>query len=350
MAAKRPRIVDVARLAGVSEGTVSVVLNNRVGERVRVSEETQQKVWDAVRQLGYVANPVAQSLAGGQNRIIAVFTFESIFPLDSRNFYYPFLIGIEEEADTLGYDLLLVTGSNGSTTGSRHIFQNGINRLARADGAILLGHGDRAEVNRLIDENYPFVFVGRRDSPNDSISYAGADYAQAAAEIVDYLFQHHHRNIAYIKTTNTNESALNREVGIRQAHQRAGIHLPPSRMWSGAEDALTLDELQAFRQQGVTAFVAENDLLGGRILALTQAAGWQCPRDFSLAVLGDPLSLVESVYPWTTFKIPRLAMGRDAVRLLVRMLNEDDSDRETPYRSMLPCAFVPGQTVADARG
>lgn len=353
MVAKRPRIADVARLAGVSEGTVSVVLNNRVGERVRVSEETQRKIWDAVHQLGYVANPVAQSLARGRNRIIAVFTFESIFPLDSRNFYYPFLIGIEEEADALGYDLLLVTGSNGanrSTNGSRrHIYQNGINRLARADGAILLGHGDRAEVNRLIDEHYPFVFVGRRDSPNDSISYAAADYAQATAEIVDYLFQHHHRSIAYIRTPITNESSVNRQAGIQQAHQQAGIHLPSSRVLTSDEDTLTLEHLQAFREQGVTAFIAENDLLGGRILALTQAAGWHCPRDFSLAVLGDPLSMVESVYPWTTFKIPRLAMGRDAVRLLVRMLNEDGSEREIPYRSLLPCTFVPGQTVADAR-
>lgn len=350
---KRPRIADVAKLAGVSEGTVSVVLNNRVGEHIRVSEDTQRKIWDAVQQLGYVANPVAQSLARGRNRIIAVFTFESIFPMDSRNFYYPFLIGIEEEAETHGYDLLLVTGSTGANrneNGSRRrIYQNGINRLRRADGAILLGHGDRQEVEQLLDEGFPFVFVGRRDSPHDSISYAAADYAQATAEVVDYLFQHHHRTIAYIKTPITNESSLNRQVGIQQAHQRAGIDLPSSRVLTSDEDTLTLDQLQAFREQGVTAFVAENDLLGDRILALTKAAGWHCPRDFSLAVLGDPLSMVESVYPWTTFKIPRLAMGRDAVRLLVRMLSEEASQRETPYRSLLPCTFVPGQTVAEAR-
>ena len=162
---KRPRIKDVARVAGVSEGTVSVVLNDRVGENVRVSEKTQQKIWDAVSELGYVANPVAQNLAGGQNHIIAVFTFEAIFPIDVSSFYYPFLIGIELEADRQGYDLLLITGSTDSVSGKRRIYENNVNRLSRADGAILLGHGDKQEVYRLLDEDFPFVYVGRRASP-----------------------------------------------------------------------------------------------------------------------------------------------------------------------------------------
>ena len=74
---KRPTIHDVARLAGVSEGAVSAVLNNRVGQNIRVSEATQQRIVVAVRQLGYIANPAARSLVQGRTNIIAVFTFES---------------------------------------------------------------------------------------------------------------------------------------------------------------------------------------------------------------------------------------------------------------------------------
>ena len=61
---KNPKLADVARLANVSEATVSVVINGRVGQHARVSQATQEKIWSAVRELGYVANPAAKSLAG----------------------------------------------------------------------------------------------------------------------------------------------------------------------------------------------------------------------------------------------------------------------------------------------
>ena len=57
---KRVRQTDVARLAGVSPATVSLVINNRSGGSVRISEETRQRVLDAVNQLSYVVDPAAR--------------------------------------------------------------------------------------------------------------------------------------------------------------------------------------------------------------------------------------------------------------------------------------------------
>lgn len=344
---KNPKLADVARLAKVSEATVSVVLNGRVGVHARVSEATQEKIWQAVRELGYVANPAAKTLAGGSSMIIAVFTFETIFPIEHRNFYYPFLVGVEQEARTHGYDLLLLTSINNTKDG-RHIYQNGRNRLQLADGAILLGaENNKQEVLTLLEDHYPFVFVGRRESPDDNISYAAADYTQATVEIVNHLFDHHHYKIAYIATKNTKESSQDRETGVRLAYQQAGIEFSPNLIWRGSAEQLTLEMLSAFRQEGVTAFVAEDDLIGNRILTLARDTGWKCPRDFSLAVLGDPLSMVEPAHTWTTFKIPRQAMGREAVRLLVQMLGDEKRAEHLPYRSLLPCTFVAGLTVGD---
>src|SRR5687768_15463198 len=135
---RRYRIADVAKYAGVSKSAVSAVLNNRVGDGIRVSEETQQKIRDAVQVLGYVPNPVARNLARGHNNLLAVFTFEAMFPIDSRNFYYPFLMGIEEEAAQQGYDLLLSTAASDLDMRGR-IYPKGSNRLQLADGAVLLG-------------------------------------------------------------------------------------------------------------------------------------------------------------------------------------------------------------------
>jgi DNA-binding LacI/PurR family transcriptional regulator len=345
---KRPRIADVARLAGVSEGTVSVVLNNRVGEHVRVSEETQQKIWDAVRQLGYVANPVAQSLAGGQTHIIAIFTFESIFPMDSRSFYYPFLIGIEEEAEIHGYDILLVTGSNGSgqkVIGSRrHIYQNGINRLRRADGAILLGYGDQQEVQQLIDEDYPFVFVGRRNSRHDNISYIAADYVAATIELVHYLRQNGHQRIAYLRSIRDTEASDDRERGVQMALEPT-FASNTNWLWRGTPDQLTETLITDYQQRDFTAFIVEDDALGLRLLEVTDQLGLHCPVDFSLAVLGNPLNPLVEVPDWTSISIPRREMGREAFRMLLELLKRPVAERTTPMRKTLTCTFKTGQTV-----
>ncbi len=343
----RPRITDVARLAGVSETTVSVVLNNAVGDRVRVSKATQDRVWEAVRQLGYVANPVAQRLAGGQNKIVAVFTFESIFPIDSRNFYYPFLIGLEEEADRQGYDLLLVTGS-GSTTRKRQIYQDGVNRLQRADGAILLGHSDPSEINRLIKDQYPFVYVGRRDTLSDALSYVAADYEAASAEIAQRLLGLGHRNLAYIRSVRTTEASMDRERGVREA---LGHRADDSDwIWHGASDDLTVNQMRQWLDSGVTGLIAEDETLGLRVMQCASHAGRRCPEDYSLAVLGNPLNPLPDVPDWMTFNIPRREMGREAFAMLQTWLTGDLKTLQFPLRKTLSCNFIPGNTTRRLSG
>jgi DNA-binding LacI/PurR family transcriptional regulator len=335
----RPKLADVARLAGTSEAAVSVVLNGRVGESARVSEDTQARIWDAVRQLGYTANPVARSLAGGRNRIIGVFTFEPTFPMGEHDFYYPFLIGVEAEAAAQGYDLLLFASAGAALDGQRTIYRNGVNRLRLADGAILLGRQpDRAELGRLAADNFPFAYIGRRDTPDGTpISYSAADYADATAQIVRYMRQHGHRKFIYLRVPDSVESSLDRETGYLSA-------APDGDVWYGQPDELSPQMLQEMFRTGVTAILTEGDAFGLAVLNLAQQLGVRCPEHFSLAVLGDPMLPVPNLPDWTRFRIPREAMGREAVRILLTML--DDPETPTPIQVMLPCTFEAGSTVA----
>lgn len=339
MKAKRPRITDVAKRAGVSESAVSVVLNNRVGQQVRVSEDTQRKIWEAVRELGYIANPVAQTLAGGRTGIAAVFTFEAIFPIDSRSFYYPFLIGVEEEADRHNYDLLLVTGG-GSAGSKRRIFHQGINRLQRADGAILLGHGDQEEVQGLLDENYPFVFVGKRNIRG--LSYVAADYETASAGLVEYLIQNGHQRIAFLRSTRQTESSQDREAGVIAALQK---HQLPALMQALHPYQVTEAVIRDYIEDGCTAFIAEDDELARQVLKVGNLLRLQCPQDFSLCVLGNPLNPLSDVPNWTTFNIPRRQMGIEAFKLLLKLLAPSAQATASPLRITLPCTFHAGETV-----
>lgn len=346
---QRIRISDVAELAGVSPATVSVVVNDRIGERVRVSPETVKRVWDAVRELGYVASPVARRLAGGYNQIIGIFTYEPIFPFKSRNFYFPFLIGIEEEAEYQNYDLLLFT-SSGQHEGKRSIFQDGVNRLQIADGAIFVGLGEnKNEIVALAESKYPFVFVGQRDVPRGEIAYVAADYRAATAEIVEYIYKHGHKNMVYLGSLQRREAHIARQNGFESFLESADLRRQADRVYRINESELNQDRLLSWLNEGVTAFIAENNALGQQLIETAKKIGKHTPQDFSMAVLGDPLVPVPKETDWTMFKIPRKEMGSMAVKLLVQILTAEAYDWESPPQMTLPCTFEPGNTVARPR-
>lgn len=337
----RPKLADVARVAKTSEAAVSVVLNGRVGESARVSEETQARIWEAVRQLGYAANPVARNLAGGRNRIIGVFTFEPTFPMGEQDFYYPFLIGVEAEAAIQGYDLLLFASASSGLDSSRKIYRDRINRLQLSDGAVLLGRQpDRQELAQLVRDGFPFVYIGRRDTPdNAAISFVGADYVEATVQVIRYMQQHGHRRFLYFHENAIAESSVDRAAGYSIATEGQPV-------WRGTPTSLTQEVFQQVIASGVTAIVAENDAFGLTILAHARQLGLRCPEAFSLAVLGDPMLPSTQVPDWARFRIPREAMGRQAVRILLTIL--DNSNITLPIQVMLPCAFEAGSTVAAA--
>ncbi|GAB3959952.1 hypothetical protein GCM10027614_80570 [Micromonospora vulcania] len=189
-------------MAGVSQATVSLVLNNRTDTDVRIAPETRDRVLRVIAETGYAADPVARRLASRFNRIIGVFTYEPAFPSGSRDFFHPFLLGIEEYAERVGCDLLLFTSAP-VVDGRRGIFHQD-NRLRLADGCILLGREiDGAELHRLNRDGYPYVAVGRRDDAGGPVPYVGADYAAAVARLVQVALRRGHRRLTYVATGTT---------------------------------------------------------------------------------------------------------------------------------------------------
>ncbi|MCB0105276.1 MAG: LacI family DNA-binding transcriptional regulator [Caldilineaceae bacterium] len=356
---KRPRQTDVAKLAGVSPATVSVILNNRLDGNVRISAETRARVLDAVEQLGYVTDPVARSLAGGRNSLLGVFAFDEIFPPQQRNLRYSFLVGIEHEAAKLGYDLLLFTSnnftsnnftSNNNADEQRRIYQGNMNRLRMADGAILLGSaGSQEELNRLVADQYPFVFIGRPELSDAPLSYVAADYTTATAQIVHEMLVQGHRRIIYVGMLHNNTSYRERYAGYLMAYRQMGLAqlaVPAQRL---SATALTVDMIQRARAEGATAFVleSEEELLVPFFQALDKLK-LHAPVDLSLGLLGDSMADWNPPYPLTSFAIPREAMGRRAVHLLFELLQASPAQRASApqvLQEILPCTHLPGVTI-----
>lgn len=340
---RRPTQSDIARAAGVSPAVVSLVINGRTDGKIRISAETQKRVQAAVQNLGYVPNMAARQLAGGRNHLLGVFTYEPAFPLDQRSFYYPFLVGIEEQAEVLGFDLLLFTRA-AKGAGRRQIYRDGINALQAADGAVLLGtNEDREELARLHREEFPFVFVGRREIDGEPLAYVGADYEAAATAMVAHLASLGHSRLLYLGNQHVNESAADRERGFRAGLRAARLPADETHILRPRVTTLTAEQITAWLGAGVTAFVTEGIWAAHCLIHEAAALGLRTPHNFSIAALGNSDSGVIDDGAITTLHIPRREMGAGAVQLLVNLLYRPDEVAQRQI--MLPCAIVHGDSV-----
>src|SRR5688572_1779405 len=268
-------------MAGVSQATVSLVLNDAKAAAGRIPDETRERVQKAIRQTGYVADPIARRMAKGLNRILGVFTYEPAFPSAQADFFAPFLFGIEETAQTLGYDLLLLTGAP-ANRGKRNIFDEN-NRLRLADGCVILGREfDRAELKQLVAGDYPFVAVGRRDPVGAPVPYVGADYVTATAEMVRWAGAKGHRKLAYVGPGKGAESSVDRWKGFNSALDGLELVLHVREVGGKA-----LPMLEAIRKSGATvAFFTE---LADAVVvdAAARSQNLSVPGDLSIVVLGS---------------------------------------------------------------
>ncbi|MEF2278731.1 LacI family DNA-binding transcriptional regulator [Deinococcus sp. YIM 134068] len=333
---KRPTQREVAELAGVSQAAVSQVLNGR-GGGVRIPETTRQKVLQAMREVGYVPNVAARRLAGGQNRILGVFTYEPVFPSGSRDFFAPFLEGIEEAAADLDYDLLLHTRP-AAGGGARPLYRDGTSRLRLADGTVMLGQVDgasRADLARLLGEGHPVVFIGRREVPGFELPHVTADYAAATGHALGQLLAHGHRRTLYLGAPLVHESAADRERGYREAVEGTGTVGAVVR-----PDEVTPALVAGHLAAGVTGVLFENEVLAAAWVGAAASLGHRWPASYSFAVLGDPIAQGELPPGWAHSRIPRPPMGRAAVRMLAALLAGETSRPIT-----LPCEWVEGASM-----
>ncbi|MFD7307319.1 LacI family DNA-binding transcriptional regulator [Promicromonospora sp. NPDC059942] len=338
--ARAPRQSDVARLAGVSQSAVSRVIGGDT-DAARIPEATVRRIQDAIKELGYVPNPTARKLRTGRNRLLGVHTFEAVFPRAREDFYFEFLLGIEERAEEIDHDLVLFTSTGGSD-GRRRVYRDGVNRLNVADGAVLLGvAADRAELARLEADGYPFVHIGRREVPGTRITCVVPDYESAAAAIVDRLADLGHERVAYLRAGIEEESYADRRRGYESAVARRGLRdLSPARpgLEDGALDAVWLDAVAA---GAVTAVVADAEWLAHPLAEQLAARGLTVPRDVSVAVLEGVAP--DAAVRWDCLQIPRREVGRVAIDTLVGMLDEPG---EPVADVLVECVVVDGETVA----
>ncbi|MEU9750608.1 LacI family DNA-binding transcriptional regulator [Streptomyces niveus] len=361
---------DIAQRAGVSQATVSLVISGGAAS-TQIAESTRRAVLAAADEMGYTANVAARSLKGGRNRLLGLYTFESVFPTDQRDFYYPFLLGVEEEAARQGYDLLLFSstgtdrdaarfgprepgaadtpaGVSGTQAAERSIYVGGSNRLKIADGCVLLGRNvRREELSALVREDFPFVFVGRREVDDAELSYVAADYVAATGALVAELARLGHRRILYLRALEDSEPTRDREEGYRRGLAEAGIVPDEALIRTLADPAdLSIERVEEWiGGLGITALLVEpteDDRLTEALATMAGTRRVRFPADCSLALLGDPPCWTAELRDWTRFSLPRAQMAGQAVRVLIELLDQESHE---PRQLTVPCAYVPGDSI-----
>ncbi|MEU4520150.1 LacI family DNA-binding transcriptional regulator [Amycolatopsis sp. NPDC024027] len=304
----RVRQADIARVAGVSQATVSVVLGgNRTG--VRLAESTRLRVLEAARRLGY-ADPLAKRPACQD--LFGICATTPVFEA-----HQAVLAGIAAEAAALGKDLIVFAAAGPAL----------VRRTRLADGCLFLGGPVPQE---LLTGGFPIVHIGRCAELGGRVPCVDADYAPASAEVVARLVRAGHRRIRYLREPADTPAARERERGIRTA---AGVVVVAD--GTGLAEAA----IRGWLAEGMTALVVDEAVLAPAQRAL-RAAGATVPGDVSLAVLGRPPSGTAGP-EISGFEVPRRALGREAVRLLASVVGTGAGRHR-----LLTCPPVAGETIA----
>ena len=328
----RVTAVEVAKLAGVSQPTVSLVLSQN--PKARVAPETRARVLKVAEELGYRPNRLAQGLVRRRSFALGVIVPGFANPVNSA-----IISGAERVAAQAGYAVLLCE------TGEADVGQH-LKALAdrQIDGVIIAGisEGELAEAD-LRRLNVVLVNQG-----SDIFSTVQDDSLNAGTLAAEHLLALGHRQLAFIGPVSAASVFRLRERGFSQT-LRAANAAPSSDYWQRA-DASVAGGLAAMRALLAlpgrpTAVFCANDLIALGAHKACAIAGVSLPR--ALSILGcDDIDLGTLVTPeLSTISTPKRELGARAVRLLLRQL--EGEGKATPTSQTLPVKLVLRGTTGD---
>jgi LacI family transcriptional regulator len=332
---KRVTLKDVARIARVSTGTVSMVLN----DSPLVAAATRAHVRETIERVGYVYDRSGAQLRNKRTGIVGV----PICDL-SNPYFAEIAVGVEEALGELG--LALILGHSAESLARQQRFLQTA-REHNVEGIILMPAlgTTKKDVEAIVRWKIPLVMVSRY-APGIATDYAGSDNRAAAALATRHLIELGHERIAFVGATKRTSTARDRTRGYRNALKAAGIEVSPD--FVVACEASRENGFHAARdllaqRRPPTAVVCFNDLLAFGVMLGLRSLGVEPGRQCSVVGMDD----VAEAGLWrpalTTVTLPSKAIGLSAGVLLRRRL-------ENPGRPPEKIILVPELVVRGTSG
>ncbi len=331
----RPTSRDVARVAGVSQATVSLVLGEKW--RGRVSERTARAVREAAGELGYRPNLAARSLRLGATRTALL-----VVPALSHDYFARVYAGAARVAAEHGFGLVLYPSPEGigpardPFASARAVIDGVIASSMAADALAGIGGGG-------LDGGLPLVMLDSGPGAPGGPPTVDLAVADGMRQVVRHLLALGHRRIAHLAAdvdtwtfrvrARTVAAELAAVPGTRLSTERCALDPGPAR--EAALRALTGPGPRP------TALLCDDDMLAAGACKAVRGLGLRVPDDVSVSGFDD-ITLATALDPeLTTVRLPAEDVGAHGMSALLALL------RGAPVRSAeLPVELVPRASTA----
>jgi LacI family transcriptional regulator len=330
---------DVARMAGVSQATVSRVLQGNS----KVRPENARAVRDALARSGYIPNANARAMRTNRTGSIGVVTGKITNP------FYPELIqAISASLTDAGQYMVLWDGDSGGERAAVNAI-----RAGTVDGLLFTtATEESAALHEALARNLPIVLVNR------SLNIANCDQITSnniagGRHVADYFLKHGHTRLGIVSSSHTISTGRERRQGFVERLRERGSEIPDD--WSPrvdfSHDAGRQAGLSVLAQQErPTALFCVNDLLAFGVFDAARSLRIDIPNELWVAGYDDVAMASWDVFDLTTIKQPVPQMGKAAVdRLLSRIHNPDGPIEHLQFRDQLVIRGSTANAPWDAR-
>lgn len=326
---QQPTLELVAERAGVSRATVSRVVNGSL----KVKPEAMRAVQKAIRELNYVPNRAARSLAQGRTNSIALVVPENTAKFFSDPYFAKVVQGVARYLGDTEFMLSLLLATESDPGKTARYLQGG-----NVDGALVLSHHAADQSYADMGGRLPMVFGGRTMSTDQSELYVvDIDNVAVARCATNVLIERGRRNIATISGPQDMGASFDRLTGFQTALSDAG--LKPAAVLEGD---FTPDSGHRVMQQFIESgqridglFVASAQMAFGALQALAEA-GINVPADVSVTAIDDDAFARNATPALTTIAQHPERQGAIMAEVLIKRINGE----EVPQWSIMDTELI----------
>ena len=288
--------LQLAKICGVSQGTVDRALHGRTG----IAPATREKILEAAQQHGYVPNPAARELMTGRNRICGV-----ILPVNAGVFFMDLVEELRQALKRRGLSLLIAPAADARET--LEALQDFASR--RVQGIALVPPSDDFQVPKGIANACPIVSLV---SPcvGEKVCYVASEETQTGYDGAAFLWSLGHRRIAYLTSLRQARAITERREGylrfMREKGAQAQIVVPAT------ADAV----LRLMEQSAPTALFCLNDWLALKTLRTLESHGIKVPGEVSVLGVDDSPTFNALFEGMSTMSYPDAAIAEAAAAIL----------------------------------
>jgi LacI family transcriptional regulator len=317
---------DVAAQAGVSQATVSYVLNDR-NNGISIRAETRQRILETAAKMGYRRNDLARAMVTGKNYMLGFLTRNPSAEESLR-----VMVGAQEEANQNGYLIKLLPipkDVDYRVCIERSIEQRLAGMLVQNLGLKMLEYL-HIEASRF---QMPVALIDD-PPPQDWGLRVISDDERGLREAIEHLKQLGHQRIGFIAAQADSTLSVARAQIFRDLMRQAGLSLPNHFIvWTDWQEIEVIEsgirQLLTTTQPRPSAFLCAGDKIAMVVQRTARALGYSLPRDLSVIGFADSVMASYADPPLTTIAQPFEELGRVAVRSLLTSSEKDGKQSAT---------------------